>query len=54
MKLSQGLGPINVSDSNVDYIGAAQGNQGLVKHSLSSVIFDEFDTCPYCGGKFCG
>ena len=54
MKLSQQLGPININDSNVEYIRAAQENKRLVKHSLASVLFDKFDTCPYCGGKFCG
>lgn len=54
MKLSQRLGPISVSDSNVEYNGAVQENREFVKHSLAALLFDKFDTCPYCGGKFCG
>lgn len=54
MKLSQRLGPINISDRDLQSTGAAQENGELVRHSLASVLFDKFDTCPYCGGKFCG
>lgn len=53
MRLSQRLGPINTSNGNIEDVGPAQGASGLVKHSLASALFDKFDTCPYCGGKFC-
>lgn len=54
MKVSQRLGPINISDSDFEPIDPAQENRKRVKHSLAAVLFDRFDTCPYCGGKFCG
>ena len=54
MKLSQRLGPINIDDSNIEPNSHAQEDNGLVKHSLASVLFDKFDTCPYCGGRFFG
>lgn len=54
MRLSQRLGPIIIDDSNIESIGAAQEDTALIKHSLASVLFDKFDDCPYCGGKFCG
>ena len=54
MKLSQRLGPIDTSDSETEFIGTAQNNRGVVRHSIASVLFDKFDTCPYCDGKFCG
>ena len=53
MRLSERLGPISISDSNIENTGAAQEDSGRVKHSLASVLFDKFDICPYCGGKFC-
>ena len=53
MKLSQQLGPINIGNSNDEIIDATQESPGIVKHSLAAVLFDKFDTCPYCGSKFC-
>ena len=41
-----------MDDSSKDNIGAVPENTGLARHSLASVLFDKFDTCPYCGGKF--
>ena len=49
MQSSKRSGPINVGDGNTD---AAQESSGVVEHSLASVLFDKFDTCQYCGGKF--
>ena len=53
MNLSQRLGHIIVGDSNGGDNNAMQESTELVKHPLASVLFDRFDTCPYCGGKFC-
>ena len=54
MNLSQRLGPINTDEGNTEPVDAALERRGLAKHSLASVLLDKFDTCPYCGGKFCG
>lgn len=53
MRLSHRLGPISFSDSDIENTDVVQENNGHVKHSLASVLFDKFDICPYCGGKFC-
>lgn len=50
MQSPKRLGLCNVGDGNT---AAAQESSGIVKHSLASILFDKFDTCPYCGGKFC-
>lgn len=41
-----------VGDSNDEGNDATQASTEPVKHSLASVLFDKYDTCPYCGGKF--
>ena len=53
MTTCQQLGSVDLSESNVEHLAAPE-DRGLVKYSLASVIFDKFDACPYCGGKFCG
>ena len=52
MRLSERLDPTNIDDSSKDNTGVAPEHAGLAKHSVASVLFDKFDTCPYCGGKF--
>ena len=52
MRLSGRLDPTNMDDSSKDNIGVVPENTGLAMHSLASVLFDKFDTCLYCGGKF--
>ena len=54
MKLSQRLGATNFSDGDFEPNDPVQENRERVKHSLAAVLFDKFDTCPYCGGNFCG
>lgn len=54
MRLSERLNPTNVDDSGKEKTGVVPENTRLAKHSLTSVLFDKFDTCPYCGGKFFG
>lgn len=54
MTLSRHLGPIDTDDSNAEYVGAVEQNERPIRHSFASVLFDKFDTCPYCEGKFCG
>ena len=53
MMTSQCLSPTNISDSCNDNAEATLENRRPARHSLASVLFDRFDTCPYCGGKFC-
>ena len=50
MQSSKGLGLFDAGNGNTD---ASQESSSVVEHSLASVLFDKFDTCPYCGGKFC-
>ena len=52
MRLSERLDPTNIDDSSKDNTGVAPEHTGLARHSVASVLFDKFDTCPYCGGKF--
>ena len=54
MRLSQRSSSTDDIESNVEYFDAAQEQTERLKSSLASILFDKFDTCPYCGGKFCG
>ena len=52
MRSSERLDPTNIDDSSVDNTDVVPENSRLARHSLASVLFDKFDTCPYCDGKF--
>ena len=51
-RVSERLNPTNMDGSSKENIGVVPQNTIPARHSLSSLLFDKFDTCPYCGGKF--
>ncbi len=54
MNLSQPLSLIDIDETVDEHVDNAGEFTGPGKLSPASIIFDKFDTCLYCGGKFCG